>query len=75
MVRSILRVEDALIIHVEMEVINHQDGQEPALALNQKNRYLAHQENGPVDDHGPKHVDNQEGAFPTADASHATKHT
>jgi len=58
-----------------MEVINHQDGQELALALNhdfepialikpvahEENGHLPHQENGPVDNHGQNHVDNQEG--------------
>ena len=56
MVRTVLRVEDAPIVHVEMEVIHHQDVQEPALVLNQENRHLAHQENGHVDNHGPNGV-------------------
>ena len=56
MVRPILRVKDAPMVHVEMEVINDQDGQEWALVLNQENGHLAHQENGPIDNHGPNGV-------------------
>jgi len=39
-----------------MEVINHQDGQEPALALNQENGHLVYQENGLVNNHAPNGV-------------------